>query len=77
MHEAPATKAAQRLAKEIQAANRSLERCHCGSAVTMQYTPGCTFIWCHAEGQIVANGPDWCPTELAEHWNSCPESVTS
>ena len=32
------------LTNELRSASRSLERCLCGSAVIMAYTPGCTFI---------------------------------
>lgn len=61
---------------EIKAAARSLRRCDCGSAVTMAYHPGCTFIHCMAEKKDVAATPDWDPTGLAARWNNRAPDLT-
>lgn len=64
------------LHNQIRAATRSLRRCDCGSAVTMAYTPGCTFIHCLAEKKDVAATPDWNPDELAGAWNRREPDLT-
>lgn len=54
---------------ELEKASASLIRCDCGSAVSMAYHPGCTFIRCLAEKTTKMASPDFHPTELAKMWN--------
>lgn len=58
------------LADEIRSAARKLHRCRCGSAVTMKYDPGVTWVYCfRCEASKMAL-PDWQPRQLMDAWNA-------
>lgn len=54
-----------------------LRRHSCGSAVTMFYEPGCTFIRCRQCGMTVFAVPDWNPGGLHAAWNASADPVSN